>query len=173
MSLPPESPSSRSADGHAEVGPPTLLAEYTEYEDAQKAIDTLSDSGFPVAATSIVWNRLRRVEHVTGRKTAVTAFRDGALSGAWFGSFIGLMLLFFVERQEGASGLALILTYLVVGALVGGAWSAVGHLAQRGTRDFSSRNLMAAESYQVWVDADVIDKAAGILGLPLPSVGGS
>ena len=168
MSLPPESPSERSADG-TEVGPPTLLAEYTEYDAAQKAIDTLSDSGFPVAATSIVWNRLRRVEHVTGRKTAVTAFRDGALSGAWFGSFIGLMLLFFVERQDGASGLALIVTYLLVGAVAGGSWSAVGHLAQRGARDFSSRNLMAAESYQVWVDADVIDKAAGILGLVIPT----
>ncbi len=168
MSLPPESPSSRSADGPHEVGPPTLLAEYSEYEDAQKAIDTLSDAGFPVAATSIVWNRLRRVEHVTGRKTAATSFRDGALSGAWFGSFIGLLLLFFVETQEGASAVALIGTYLVVGAIVGGAWSAVGHLAQRGARDFSSRNLMAAESYQVWVDADVIHKAAGILGVSIP-----
>jgi hypothetical protein len=168
--MPPESPNPRPADGHVDVGPPTLLAEYSEYEKAQKAIDTLSDAGFPVAATSIVWNRLRRVEHVTGRKTTVTAFRDGALSGAWFGSFIGLVLLFFVETQEDASGLALVVTYLVVGAIVGGAWSAVGHLAQRGTRDFSSRNLMAAESYQVWVDADVVARAAGILGLPLPSV---
>ncbi len=167
MSLPPES-SERSAEGQA-VGPPTLLTEFREYNDAQKAIDTLSDAGFPVAATSIVWNRLRRVEHVTGRKTALTAFRDGALSGAWFGSFIGLLLLFFVERQEGASSLVLLVSYLVVGAVVGGAWSALGHLAQRGARDFSSRNLMAAESYQIWVDRDVIDKAAGILNVPVPA----
>jgi hypothetical protein len=171
MSFPPQSPTSNSTDGPSEVGPPTLLSEYPEYEQAQQAIDTLSDAGFPVAATSIVWNRLRRVEHVTGRKTAATAFREGALSGAWFGSFIGLLLLFFVELEEGTSGLSIILTYLLVGAIVGGAWSAVGHLAQRGTRDFSSRNLMAAESYQVWVDADVVNKAAGILGLPLPNVG--
>ncbi len=167
--MPPDSPSERSSESPTQVGPPTLLVEYSDYAHAQRAIDVLSDAGFPVAATSIVWNRLRRVEHVTGRKTAATAFRDGALSGAWFGSFIGLLLLFFVERQEDTSGLALIVTYLIVGAVVGGAWSALDHLAQRGTRDFSSRNLMAAESYQVWVDADVIDKAAAILGIPVPN----
>ena len=167
MSLPPES-SERAVDAGTQVGPPTLLTEFSAYEEAQRAIDTLSDQGFPVAATSIVWNRLRRVEHVTGRKTVVTAFRDGALSGAWFGSFIGLLLLFFVERQENSSSVALVITYLLVGAIAGGAWSAVGHMAQRGARDFSSRNLMAAETYQIWVDADVIVKAAALLNLPNP-----
>ncbi len=170
MSLPPES-SERSVEPGTVVGPPTLLTEFSDYSDAQKAIDSLSDQGFPVAATSIVWNRLRRVEHVTGRKTVATSFRDGALSGAWFGSFIGLLLLFFVERQENSSSLALIATYLLVGGLVGGTWTALGHVAQRGTRDFSSRNLMAAETYQIWVDADVIDKAAALLNLPNPLAG--
>ncbi len=116
MSLPPDTPSERAVDSEVSIGPPTLLVEYAEYDKAQQAVDKLSDAGFPVAATSIVWNRLRRVEHVTGRKTALTAARAGAMSGAWFGSFIGLLLLFFVETQEETSGIALIVAYLIVGA---------------------------------------------------------
>ncbi len=76
MSLPPES-SERAVEAGTQVGPPTLLTEFSDYEEAQRAIDTLSDQGFPVAATSIVWNRLRRVEHVTGRKLFSPHFETG------------------------------------------------------------------------------------------------
>ena len=34
------------------------LAEYERYADAQKAVDTLSDEGFPVASVSIVEGNL-------------------------------------------------------------------------------------------------------------------
>lgn len=142
-----------------------MLAEYTTYEEAQAAVDTLSDEGFPVSNVTIVWSRLRRVEHVTGRRVTTTAAAQGALSGVWFGGFIGLLIAMFVDLDEGVSGFSVVLTYALVGAAVGAAFSAAQHWAQRGRRDFSSTGRLDAESYQVWVQPDHLSQAAAILGV--------
>ena len=67
------------------------VSTYTSYEDAQRAVDYLSDNGFPVEHAQIVGSNLRLVEQVTGRVTTGSATLAGAGSGAWFGLFIGLL----------------------------------------------------------------------------------
>lgn len=145
--------------------PQVKLAEYTQYTDAQAAVDRLSDEGFPVRHVSIVWSRLRQVEYVTGRRTVATAARDGALSGLWFGSFLGLLLTLFVELDEDASAWGLILTYAIVGAVIGAAFTAFTHWSKRGARDFSTMGRLDAEAYEVWVHPDHVAQAGGILGV--------
>lgn len=140
------------------------LAEYARYEDAQAAVDRLSDEGFPVRTVSIVWSRLRRVEHVTGRRSWPTAARDGALTGLWFGGFLGLLLSLFVELDEGISALGVVVWYAVVGALLGAVFVVVRHAALRGRRDFTTRDRLDAEAFEVWVGADWFDRAAVLLG---------
>ena len=44
----------------------TMIASYGDYAGAQRAIDYLSDKGFPVEHTAIVGSDLRLVEQVTG-----------------------------------------------------------------------------------------------------------
>lgn len=43
------------------------VARYDRYDDAQGAVDRLSDGGFPVQEVEIVGSDLHLVEHVTGR----------------------------------------------------------------------------------------------------------
>jgi Heat induced stress protein YflT domain len=50
------------------------VASYDSYEEAQDAVDRLSDEGFPVENLDIVGSGLHSVERVTGRPT-LTATR--------------------------------------------------------------------------------------------------
>ncbi len=71
------------------------VGSYNSYLDAQKAVDYLADQQFPVQMVSIVGNDLKMVERVTGRLTYPRVALSGALSGMWFGLFVGVMLSFF------------------------------------------------------------------------------
>lgn len=150
----------------APATPPQLVATYATYVEAQSAVDKLSDEGFPVAAVSIVWSNLRRVEYVTGRRTILTAGRDGAVAGAYFGALFALIASFFITLEEGVSVFELILSWLAFGAIIGAVWSMLGHAFQRGQRDFSAVGKLEAESYQVWVDDAHADRARSMLGFP-------
>src|SRR5438105_13771784 len=94
------------------------VASFGTYEDAQKAVDQLSDDGFAVERLDIVGSDLRLVERVTGRLTKGRAASAGAASGAWFGLFIALIIGLFTT---GPAWLGLILGGLFIGA----AWGAV------------------------------------------------
>lgn len=142
-----------------------MVAEYTTYAEAQAAVDHLSDAGFPVDRVTIVWDGLRHVEHVTGRRTVLNALIEGAATGAWFGGLLGLLLLLFVELDDGTNAVALVVTYIVIGALIVAAWRAAAHWLHRGARDFAAIGRFEARRYQVWVDPDLMDRAAGELGV--------
>jgi hypothetical protein len=124
------------------------IARYDRYEDAQRAVDHLSDSGFPVETVEVVGSDLHLVEHVTGRLTTSSATMAGAASGAWFGLFVGLLVGLFTT---GPAWLGLVLG----GAAIGAAWGALfgffAHRATSGQRDFASARGLAAEHYDVTV----------------------
>ena len=63
------------------------VARFDDYETAQRAVDRLSDDGFPVEKLDIVGSGLQLVERVTGRLTTGRAASAGALSGLWAGEF--------------------------------------------------------------------------------------
>jgi hypothetical protein len=122
------------------------VARYDRYGDAQRAVDHLSDAGFPVDQVQIVGSDLHLVEDVTGRLTSGRAAMAGAASGAWFGLFVGLLVGLFTT---GPVWLGLVLG----GAAFGGAWGALfgyfAHRATGGQRDFSSTRGLVAEHYDV------------------------
>jgi hypothetical protein len=124
-------------------------------------VDQLSDRGFPVANVALVWEGLRYVEDVTGRRTTASSLIDGAASGAWFGAFIGMLLLLFVDTES--NGLALVASYVVAGAVLVGAWQAVHQWRRRGTRDFSTVGRIEAHRYQVWVTRELTAAASELL----------
>ena len=143
---------------------PILLETFTEYADIQAAVDRLSDEGFPVETVFIVWAEVRHVERVTGRRTTGRAFLEGAASGAWFGLALGILISLFVELS-GISWLALVLWYVGIAALAGGAFTAFGHWMRRGRRDFGSVGYLDAERYELWVQGDLVDRARSVLGV--------
>lgn len=122
------------------------VASYPTYEQAQQAVDLLSDENFPVEHLDIVGCDLRLVERVTGRMTKGRAAGAGAASGAWFGLFIGVLVGLFTT---GPTWIGLIVGGLVIGAIWGAVFGYVGHAATRGARDFSSLRSFVAARYDI------------------------
>ena len=127
---------------------PQSLGVYDKYEDAQKAVDFLSDHEFAVENCLIVGTELKQMERVTGRLTNGRVALGGLLSGIWMGLFIGLIFSFFGT----GNGLAVILSTVAFGALFGVIWALVGYAATRGQRDFSSVSRIVATRYEVLVE---------------------
>jgi len=128
---------------------------YPRYAEAQRAVDYLSDNGFPVEHSAIVGTDLRLVEKVLGRMTIGRAAVAGAASGAWFGLFIGLLFgIFSVTGWLGA-----VLAGVVIGAAWGAAFGAIAHAMTGGRRDFTSLRMLEASQYAVVVDSEHADQA--------------
>ena len=153
----------KPTSGHTTPSAPVMLRGYERYEKAEAAVERLSREGFPVGRLTIVWSRLRRVEHVTGRRTVASAGRDGAISGLWFGTVIGLLMLVFVQLDEDTTAVGLLAAYALVGAAAGAGFSALVQTSRRGRRDFGSHDLLDAESFELWVDREYRDHALRIL----------
>jgi hypothetical protein len=136
------------------------VAAFDSYEDAQSAVDRLSDDGFPVEQLDIVGSDLRLVERVTGRLTKGRAAGAGAASGAWFGLMIGLLVGFFTT---GASWIGLVLGGILLGAAWGATAGYVGHAATKGRRDFSSMRTLVAMRYDVVARGGVAEQARAML----------
>ena len=142
------------------AAPRRTIATYTTYADAERAVDWLSDQGFPVGRVAIVGTGLRSVEQVRGRLPTGRA----ALTGAGQGALIGLLFaLLFGLFFTGPAFLGLLLYAVVLGALLGALFGALGHVATGGRRDFSSVAGMQAEAYEVQVDDEVAAEAQRIL----------
>ena len=122
------------------------VASYATYLEAQRAVDHLSDSEFPLAGVSIVGSDLRSVERVTGRLTYARVALAGALSGAWFGAFLGL---FFSLFGGGSGSGSIWLAAVLIGAAFGMIFGVISFAATRGRRDFSSVNAILATRYTV------------------------
>jgi Heat induced stress protein YflT domain len=141
------------------LGPTVTLVTFPDYALAQRAVDYLSDNGFPVGRTAIVGTDLRLVERVLGRMTVARAALAGAASGAWFGLLIGLLIALFSTASWGW----LILAAIVIGAAWGAIFGAVAHAMTGGQRDFASTSRLEAAQYAVAVQVDHADEARALL----------
>jgi Heat induced stress protein YflT domain len=151
----PPTPSTEPVDTRSTV----TVATYQDYASAQRAVDYLSDNGFPVEKTAIIGTDLRLVETVLGRLTTTRAALAGLASGAWFGLFIGLLFGLFSD----SSWLGVLLAGLLIGAAWGGIFGAIAHAATGGRRDFRSRSSLQAGQYAVTTESDVADQARELL----------
>ena len=141
---------------------PQTVASYATYAEAQQAVDSLSDRGFPVEGVEIVGQDVRLVERVTGRLTNARAAAAGAASGAWFGLFIGLLVGLFTTGPE---WLGLVLGGLLIGAFWGAVFGFFAHWMTRGQRDFTSVSNLVAGRYELTVAGDQARRARELLGV--------
>ncbi|WP_457962990.1 ECF transporter S component [Arthrobacter sp. D1-29] len=135
------------------------VGSYTSYLDAQKAVDYLADQQFPVHMVSIVGNELKMVERVTGRLSYPRVALSGALSGMWFGLFVGVLLSFFAPSP----GYFSILTSVLMGAAFFMLFGIVTYAMQRGKRDFTSTSQVVATTYDVVVSVEAAHEARRLL----------
>ncbi|MEU6643706.1 general stress protein [Saccharomonospora sp. NPDC046836] len=142
--------------------PPTgwPIGSYGKYEDAQRAVDYLADKDFTVQDVTIVGVDLMLVERVIGRLSWGRVLGTGALSGAWFGLFVGLLLSLFNTTQ---GGYAPVLVGLVAGIVFGVIFAAISYASTRGRRDFSSASQLVAGRYDVLCQPRSAEKGRDLL----------
>lgn len=150
---------------------PMSLGVFERYEQAQKAVDFLSDHEFPVQNCLIVGTDLKQVERVTGRLTHGKVAAGGLLSGLWLGLFVGLIVSLFGDGDAWAT----ILSTMLFGAVFGLAWALAGYAATRGQRDFTSVSQVVATRYEVLVEHKFAQQGRELLAQlegPAPGVTG-
>ena len=143
--------------------PRRVVASYASYAEAQRAVDYLSDEGFPVERISIVGEDLWFVEQVTGRMGYGRAALQGASLGAVIGVLLGFFLGLFSLIDPVVSALILALYGLVFGAILGAILGLVSHALSGGRRDFSSVGGIEADRYNVMVDEEVAEEASRLV----------
>jgi len=155
----PKAGAAGGADDSRAVPKGDTVGSYNSYLDAQKAVDYLADQQFPVQLVSIVGNDLKMVERVTGRLTYPRVALSGALSGMWFGLFVGVMLSFFSPT----GGYFSIITSVLMGAAFFMLFGIVTYAMQRGKRDFTSTSQVVATNYDVVVGFEAAHEARRLL----------
>ena len=90
---------------------------------------------------------------------AILVAVGGALSGLWFGAFVGLILTLFDSKGSFLT----VLSTALFGVLFGLVWALVGYAATRGRRDFSSVTAVVATRYEVLVEHRKLAEAQQLL----------
>jgi hypothetical protein len=139
---------------------PMSLGTFDKYDDAQRAVDYLSDHGFPVQNVLIVGTELKQLERVTGRLTTGRVLLGGALSGLWLGLFVGLVFSLF---ESDVQPLAVILSTMLYGAVFGLVWAFIGYKLAGGRRDFTSVSQVVATKYEVLAEHKVAEQGRQLL----------
>ena len=134
------------------------IGSYATYEQAQKAVDYLSEQQFPVENVTIVGVDLMQVERVTGRLTWPKVIGGGIVSGAWLGLFIGLLLGILTPNFAEE-----LLIGFVAGIIFGLVTSSVSYAMTRGSRDFSSTLQLVAGRYDVLCDPQQAERGRDLL----------
>ena len=135
---------------------------YATYQEAQRAVDYLSDERFPVERLAIVGEGLKTIEQVTGRLDWGRAASLGFGQGMFIGLFVGL--LFGLLGLGGGNLLYAVAYGVVMGAVTGLVWSLLSYAMSGGRRDFTSIGGMRADYYVILADADLAERARTLLG---------
>lgn len=139
---------------------PMSLGVFDTYEEAQKAVDYLSDHEFPVENVMIVGTDLRTVERITGRLTRGRVAAGGLMSGAWLGAFVAMVFSLF--DQAGFNAITFLMT-MVFGAIFGLIWALIGYNFTGGHRDFTSVSQVVATKYEVLVEHKFVTRGRELL----------
>ncbi|MCL2467891.1 MAG: hypothetical protein FWF02_14555 [Micrococcales bacterium] len=134
------------------------VAQYDTYLAAQQAVDHLADKEFPVQNVTIVGTDLQMVERVLSRLSYSRVAIGGALSGAWFGLFVGLLFSLL-----GDSGEPLLFPAIFIGAGFGMLFSVISYSLSRGRRDFTSVSQIVASHYALLCSIELAHRARMLL----------
>ncbi len=138
-----------------------VLGTYRSHDEANAAVQHLAQHDFRVSALAIVGRDVRIVEEVTGMLTWAAAAGRGALTGAWLGLFVGLLLALFGGDESLTSGA--LLPGIVIGVGFGMLWGIVLKAAGRKRSSVITRPQVMAGSYEIVCPPAVADEARAIL----------
>ena len=139
------------------------VASFASYAEAQHAVDSLSDDGFPVQFLTIIGTDLRQVERITGRMSWGRAVASGAGSGLWIGLFFGAMMA--LVGSEAAGGVSMV-TAVLLGVVWGIVFQVGSYALTRGRRDFTSVSQVVASRYSIIASDRAAEAAQALAGVP-------
>ncbi|MBA0127986.1 magnesium transporter [Haloechinothrix sp. YIM 98757] len=160
----PFTPGGRAPGGQPRLPtPPTgwPIGSYDTYEEAQRAVDHLAGNDFPLADVTVVGVDLMLVERIVGKLSWAKVLGTGALTGAWFGLFVGLLLSLF----GGTGGLDYtpLLVGISAGVCFGMAFAGISYASAKGRRNFSSSSQLVAGRYDVLCQPRNAEKGRDLL----------
>lgn len=138
-----------------------MVAEYQRYEDAERAVDHLSDRRYPVEHLTVVGCDLRVIETVIARLSWGRAALGGVGTGAWIGLFVGLLLAIWADSTS--SAFAVIAGSTAYGAIFGALFGLGAYALTGGRHDYLSRSQIVPRRYELLADADHAERARTIL----------
>ncbi|KDA06570.1 hypothetical protein DC31_09280 [Microbacterium sp. CH12i] len=144
--------------GNTAVG--DTVASMRDYESAQKTVSKLIAGEVPARDIAIVGQGVRTIERITGRLGYAAAARSGAVNGV----LIGLLLSAILVIGNPDVPMQLFVGFVFIGVALGMILSLVTYAIVRRRRDFASVTQLAADHYEVTVQAASLAKARGLLG---------
>ena len=140
------------------------VASFASYAEAQHAVDSLSDEGFPVQCLTIIGTDLRQVERITGRMSWGRAVAAGAGSGLWIGLFFGAMMS--LVGSEAAGGGVSMVTAVLLGVVWGIVFQVGSYALTRGRRDFTSVSQVVASRYSIIAAREIHEASQALADVP-------
>ncbi len=137
-----------------------VIAEFSNYESAEAAVDLLADKDFEVGTARIVGHDLKSVEQIIGKRTYGRSALWGAMGGAWFGLLMGLLFGLFLPSVVWATAM---LGSVLLAALFGLVFGLLSHAISGRDRSFTATKGLKAGTYTVEVLAERADEAHRIL----------
>jgi len=162
MSANPSPLSSLTSPGGGVMPQGEEVASFATYPEAQRAVDALSDQGFPVQHLAIIGTDLRQVERITGRMSWGRAAMSGAMSGLWIGMFFGIIMSVAGSNGPRLSFWACVL----LGVLWGIVFQLFSYALTRGRRDFTSISQVVASRYSIIAAREVREAAQALADVP-------
>lgn len=138
------------------------IASFATYAQAQHAVDSLSDDGFPVQYLAIVGTDLRQVETITGRMSWGRAVAAGAGNGLWIGMFLAVVTSFLGGSNPAGTSMMLI---VLMGVMWGIVFQAIAYGLTRGRRDFTSTSTVVASRYSIIASHEARSAAQALAGV--------
>lgn len=139
----------------------TLIAAYHGCEEAERAMVSLHETGFPLSQIAIVGNDWERIQaqsgaHDTGQNAIQGSNREGVLPGAGIGGITGILASFVLIPLTGIA---------IPGILMGVTASAVGGILVSGLLGSVEGQLSMEDlssEYQSWlIEGDFLVVAHG------------
>jgi hypothetical protein len=147
---------------HAQLAGRTPVASFTRYAEAERTVDLLAHTRFPIHRLALVGGDLKLVTEVDGGITTSRAAALGACGGLWIGALM-VLFAFLVDRPTVGELLVRVSWGLPLGALFGTALGVTAYAVLSGTRELTSRRRLVATRHELHVDAEIATSAWRLL----------
>ena len=149
----------------AHIGSPLpqgqLVGNYRTYEAATDAVDRAVEAGVDPRFLSIVGRDLRSVYRLRHRPSYAAVAGRGALQGAFFGLFIGLLMTMMTAGQDMLFTLG---STMLLGAVIWVIFGVIGEVMRRRQMKYAMIPSMTAVSFDLVADNAVAGQVTAALG---------